>query len=70
MLVCVGNDFLNFRFFGCQLGVAEHAFSDRWNTSGRAIVSAAVTIDTLQSKLHVSVVGKCDGLLGRSYRRT
>jgi hypothetical protein len=66
VLVSVSNDFLYSRFFSCQLGMTEHALSDRWKPSGIANVGANMAIDTLHSKLHMSVVRECDGLLGPS----
>lgn len=62
-LVSVSNDLLYLRFFGCQLGVTEHAFANRRNARGIANIGADMTIDTLHSQLHVSVVRKCDRLL-------
>ena len=69
VLVGVLNHFLDFRLFPRQLGVTEHAFSNRWDASGSAIIGPDMAIDTLQSKLHVSIVRECDRLLGRHHGR-
>jgi hypothetical protein len=64
VLVSVSDDFLYFRFFPRQLGMTEHAFSDRWNARIVAIIGSNMTINALHSKLHMGVVGERDGLLG------
>src|SRR5438270_8199726 len=65
ILVSVINHFVDFRLLPRQLGVTEHAFSDGRNARDGASVGPNMAIDTLQSKLHVSVVRECDRLPGR-----
>ena len=69
VLVSVSNDFLDSWFFLCQLGVGEHAFSDRWNAGAFADVCADMTIDTLHPEFHVCAMRKCNGLLCRGGQR-
>jgi hypothetical protein len=64
ILVSISSELLHFRFSLCHLGVTEHAFSDGWNAGGVATVGANMAIDAFHAKPHVSVVRKCDGLLG------
>ena len=63
-------DLLDFRFFPRQFGMAEHAFSDRWNAGAVADVCANMAIDTLHAEFHVCAMGKCNGLLCRGGERT
>jgi len=64
ILVSKSSELLHFRFFLRQLGVTEHAFSDGGNAGRVAIVGANMAINTFHAKPDVSIVGKCDGLLG------
>ncbi len=64
ILVGVSDDFLHFRLFLAQFGVAEHALSHRRNACGGANVSADMAIDALQSKPHVRIVRELNRLLG------
>jgi hypothetical protein len=62
----VSNHFLNFRLFFAEFGVTEHAFSNRGDTGGSAIVSADVTVEAGKAQTHVRVVRKRDWLLCRT----
>src|SRR5947209_16153673 len=66
VLACVFDHFLHFRFFPRKLGVTEHALLDRRNAGGIANIGANMAINTLHSKLHMSVVRERDRLPGRS----
>jgi hypothetical protein len=47
VLIRIGDNFLNLRFLLEERCVAQHAFSDRWNTGCSAMISANMAVETI-----------------------